>query len=483
MKRLPATVVVFLLALGLYAATTHRRVFIAGNDASRWAAIESLVDHGSASVERSRFAANIDRIRIGEHEYSNKPPLLALGGAAIYAALQTLFGWSLSGPGASSVLYWVTLLLVGVPSAWLVARFHAELGRFPALDGRWRLLLAGALGAGTLLFSFSTTLNNHTVAAALLFAAFVAALDGRGLASGLAAGLAAAVDLLPGMGLVPLFGWMLLQGRSRGAFFRYAAGLACCLALAGAANLGTHGSLLPAKLVAGAVDLSAQAGPAAGGVVLPQRLTYPLEILFGSHGLFAVSPVLLFGAWGLALACRRPAAVLDQPEAGNLRGPFGESDLGRALAVALVLQFVGHAVLAGSYGGWSYGYRYLLPIQPLLLFCAPLALAGAGRSRRRYRNLFAAVLPVSILFAALGAYHPWPPAFEQESSGHPVATLVENPVGGNAAGWLAQHAPASALASWTARRFVSPDPDLQRRYFALFFGSKGDLATMRKFAD
>ena len=63
MKRLPATAVVFLLALGLYAATTHRRVFIAGNDASRWAAIESIVDYGSASVERSRFAANIDRVR------------------------------------------------------------------------------------------------------------------------------------------------------------------------------------------------------------------------------------------------------------------------------------------------------------------------------------------------------------------------------------------------------------------------------------
>ena len=148
-----------------------------------------------------------------------------------------------------------------------------------------------------------------------------------------------------------------------------------------------------------------------------------------------------------------------------------------------MLQFAGHAALAGSYGGWSYGYRYLLPIQPLLLFCAPLALAGARRSRRRYRILFAAVLPFSVLFAALGAYHPWPPAFEQESSGHPVAMLVENPVGGNAAGWLAEHAPGSALAGWAARQFVSPDRDLQRRYFALFFGSKGDLPTMRRFAD
>ena len=101
MKRPPATVVVFLLALGLYAATTHRRVFIAGNDASRWAAIESLVDYGTASIERSRFAANVDRIRIGEREYSNKPPLLSLAGAAIYVVLQATFGWSLAGAGAA----------------------------------------------------------------------------------------------------------------------------------------------------------------------------------------------------------------------------------------------------------------------------------------------------------------------------------------------------------------------------------------------
>lgn len=473
MKRLPAAAVVFLLALCLYAATTHRRVFIAGNDASRWAAIESIVDYGTASVEPSRFAANIDRIRIGGRDYSNKPPLLSLAGAAIYAALQALFGWTLAGAGAASVLYWVTLLLVGVPSAWLVASFFAVLGRFPALGPGWRGLLTVALGAGTLLFTYSTTLNNHTVAAALLFAACIAALAGRGFASGSAVGLAAAVDLLPGLGLAPVFGWMLLRRGTASALRRFAAGLAICVAIAGATNFATHGSLLPAKLVPGAVDLSAQAGPAAGGVVLPQSPLYPLEILFGGHGLFAVSPVLLWGAWGLALACRRSSPSLPF-------GPPGDVTVWRALALGIALQFAGHAALAGSYGGWSYGYRYLLPMQPLLLLCAPLVLDAA---RARSRILFAAVLPVSILCAALGAYHPWPPAFEQESSGHPVAKLVENPVGGNAAAWLAVHAPESALAAWTARRFVSPDRELQRRYFALFFGSKGDLATMRKFAD
>ena len=136
----------------------------------------------------------------------------------------------------------------------------------------------------------------------------------------------------------------------------------------------------------------------------------------------------------------------------------------------------GHAMLAGSYGGWSYGFRYLLPIQALLLLPAAAALSGARRA------LLLALLPVSVLFAALGAYHPWPPAFEQESHRQPVASLVRNPVGGNAAAWAAANLPESALARSLGERFVSRDPAERRRYFALFFGSKGDLATLRRFA-
>ena len=81
------------------------------------------------------------------------------------------------------------------------------------------------------------------------------------------------------------------------------------------------------------------------------------------------------------------------------------------------LRFV-HAALAGSYGGWAYGYRYLLPVQPLLLFAA-----GAVLELPRARALLLALLPVSVLFAGLGAYHPWPPGYEQASNAAAVAAL------------------------------------------------------------
>ncbi|HQP93166.1 MAG TPA: hypothetical protein PK570_04310, partial [Thermoanaerobaculia bacterium] len=125
--------------------------------------------------------------------------------------------------------------------------------------------------------------------------------------------------------------------------------------------------------------------------------------------------------------------------------------------------------------GWSYGFRYLIPVLPFLLLFAPLAMAGWRRS------LFALLLVPSVAIAMLGAFHPWPPAFEQSAGRHPVAGEVTNPVGGNLAALLALRAPESAAARWAARRFVSPDPAAQERYFALFYWSRGEPELARRF--
>lgn len=458
---------VFGVAAVIYAATTHDRVFTAGNDASRWAQIESLVDHGSATIEPSRFARRtVDRVQVGDALYSNKPPFFALVGAVVYAPLAAVTGWRLSDPATASRMIWLlTVLLVGLPGAWLVAEFDRQTARHSTLAPRWRTALSVALGAGTLLISFAGTLNNHVPAAALLAASFFAALDARFGAAGLACGLAGAIDLLPGFGLAPFLAWAAMGSavrRNWSGLGRFAAGLSVGIAATVAANLVVTGTVLFPKWLPGGVDLAARAGASVAGVVLPQSATYPLEILFGPHGLFAVSPVLVVGAVGWLAALARP--------------PFGERTLWRAVAVGMAVQFAGHAVVAGSYGGWSYGYRYLLPIQPLLLFGAGTALASRGR-----RIVFAALLPVSILFSTLGAFHPWPPGFEQEPRRHPVADSVTNPIGANATALCYRFVPEAGLCGRLAESFVSEDAELRDRYLQLFFHSKGDLATMRRF--
>ena len=72
--------------------------------------------------------------------------------------------------------------------------------------------------------------------------------------------------------------------------------------------------------------------------------------------------------------------------------------------------------LVSSLGGWSYGYRYLIPLIPLLLFFVPAVVA----ERRRWA--LAALVAMSIPLALLGAYHPWPPVWEPESPGAGAST-------------------------------------------------------------
>jgi hypothetical protein len=63
-----APLAAFAGTLALLAPLTHDTVFAAGNDASRWALVESLGDRGETAIEHSRFAWTIDRVTVGGHD-------------------------------------------------------------------------------------------------------------------------------------------------------------------------------------------------------------------------------------------------------------------------------------------------------------------------------------------------------------------------------------------------------------------------------
>jgi hypothetical protein len=455
-----AAAVAFLLTFLPLSVLTHRNVFPAGNDASRFAQIEALVDYREPYIDHSRYRRTVDRVEIGGHSYSNKPPVLALAGTAVYAVLKTITGWTFRSH-EGNVVRTLVILLVALPTACLVSLFYLALAWHPRISRLNRWLTTAALAWGTILTSFSVTLNNHTVAAALLFAAVVAACRGRAVWAGLWAGLTVCVDAVPGLIIVPILLWIVHDTAGRRGMARSLIVFAGCAVLFLLADWIIVGSLLPPKLVPGGIDRSSSFGKSAGGVLLPERWTYPVECLVGGHGFFSVSPVLIFGAIGLYLALRRPLVL-------STRWCW-------LIAAGVGLQILSHIVLAGSYGGWSYGFRYLIPVVPLLLFFAPAVL-----TRWRTRA-FAPVLVVSVLFALLGVYNPWPPGYEQESAKNVIASQVTNPVGGNAAAWLEQHFPGSAAAVRAGTLFISGDPGRRRAYYAYFFASKGDLERMQRY--
>lgn len=453
----------FLLFAGTLASLavlTHRTAFLAGNDASRFAQIESMVDYGTPSIDESRYRWTVDRVRIEGRDYSNKPPFFSLVGAAVYALLKAVGRISFA-TNEGATIYWLVLLLVGLPTASLVVVFYRFLRRYDGTDERARLLATAALAGGTILTSFSTTLNNHTPAAALLFAAWTAGFRGKAACAGACLALAGCVDIVPAMVFAPVIGAMLHRRGGFRPLRTFALTLACGALPFFGSNWIMTGHLVPPKMVSGALDYSSGFAPRVAGVLLPGSPWYPFACLFGWHGFFSVSPVLLVGLAGWWQAIRHGHWV-----------PRGDLLLSAAAAALLI---AGHAVFVGSFGGWSYGFRYLIPLVPLILLFIPAFLA------RRPLAPYVLVLLVSGVFALLGAYHPWPPGYEQEANKHPVASMVRNPMGGNLAAWSDAHFPDSRLSSSLGARFISRDEVARLRYLYLFFGSKGDWSAAQSY--
>jgi hypothetical protein len=491
--RAPQPLLLFLLVLLFLAPLVHDRVFRSGNDASRFAQIESLVDRGQTTIDGSRYSTS-DRVTIAGRSYSNKPPLLAVVGAALYALMRA------AGLGFATheriVVYLLTLLLAAVPTAWLVSRFATVLARaYP--DRPWvRRLTVLALVTGTILTSFSVTVNGHTVAAALLFAGWVAALEKRPLLAGAGVALAAAVDIVPGVVFVPVIAYQVWESSGRRGLARLGAAVAACGVLAAGLNLWIVGTPLPPLFAAGAVDQSGEKNTTGllANIPVGSALADPFAslgaALFGSHGFLSVSPILIAGVVGLAMAARRgtgggpaflPQRGTDTPQRGMdvpQRGidlPQRGIAVSRAGVVAVTLGAVvltlGHALFVLSLGGWSYGYRYLIPLIPFLLFFVPAAVG------ERWRWALGALVAVSIPLALLGAYHPWPPVFEPESPGRGF-DRVTSPVGANLSAWLFRRAPDAAVTATVMNRCIGSNEREHNRYLFLFENTRArdDLA-------
>jgi hypothetical protein len=175
---------------------------VSGNPASRLATVEALVDYGTWAIDDSQFFdATIDRVRIGDRHYSSKPPILPLIGAAAYAAVQGVTGWTLQNDLAATHTA-LRILLQIVPFAVFLVFFWRFLGVWMD-DPRARLWLFVVTAFASYLFGYSSALNNHAPAAFCVMGAWMcgfraARLDGNALSwlgAGVWSGLAITLDL------------------------------------------------------------------------------------------------------------------------------------------------------------------------------------------------------------------------------------------------------------------------------------------------
>ena len=452
-------VIIFVSVFLFLALFTHNKVFLAGNDSSRYAQIEALVDYHQTNINESKYNWTIDRVTLNEKDYSNKPPSLSIIGSGIYFVLKNIFGLTFQ-KNESLTVYLLTLLVIGLSTSWLATKFYTSLEIHKNIQHNIRVLATLALTTGTILTSFSVTFNNHTVAAALIFAAFSDAMAQKSFKAGMWVSLAMCIDVVPGALFIPVLALFLFYERGRNGLLKYFTSVFIGGILFVSLNLLIAGHPLPPKLIAGGIDHSSQYESVVQHVPLPKNWLYPLQCLFGWHGFFSVSPVLIIGAIGLVLAVKKKEPL-------KRRNTI-------FVGSGVLVMLLGYAFFIGSLGGWSYGIRYLIPIMPILLFFIPVVL------KKMRTPIFICILTLSTLFALIGMYNPWPPVYEPEIEPHPVASLVKNPIGGNFSAWMREYFGKSTLTKLAASNFIHPDEEKQNQYFFFFYKSKGDEKMAQK---
>ncbi len=392
-RRSRAAAIGCLVFLTLVGIPAHR----GGNTASRLATVEALVHRGTFDISESRFLSEtVDYVRLDGRALSSKPPLLPVVAAAVYLPLHAI---GLDIIDDVAVVHRVIVFFVEtIPHALLLWAAFLWLGlvsKDPYARG-WTfvMLCFGFLGAG-----YATTLNNHSPAAAavmgaLYFTTKIARADAarpRDLAAaGLCLGLAPTLDFLTAP-LVLGFGAVLLWRAPKATL---QAALPAALLPLGAHVLLTWlatGSVLP---VYARGDLYRFEGgywtaPRGLDALDEPKWLYAFHLILGHHGLYLLTPILAYGTIEAARAVRE------------------RSPLWREALITLVgLVVIGGAMIVRTpnYGGACVGFRWLIPVMPLLiLFCV----RWLERTGSMTRGGLAVAFFVSITTFVNAAVHPW----------------------------------------------------------------------------
>lgn len=383
-----------LIALG----TTHCVPFN-WNDESRMATIQSLVESRTFVIDRSDFADTGDKVFVAGHFYSDKPPLPALIGAVVYAPLYAS-GLRLH-KGYTAAYYLITLTTVSM--AWLfgtLALFSSL--RFTALEIENRVLVALALGLGSLFLTWSTTFNNHEIAGGCLSIGYMYLLRGRFeggsknfALAGLFMAVAAASDIPTGVFYLLFASYVFAAKDMRHYFSYFTLPLLATLIPTAVVDYSIHGSVMPVQIHKeyfeypgsqwiGSDELSGVSVHALGFV-----FKYAFRSLFGPAGFIFYNPFLILAFSG----CWRVISKRDSfwPEC--------------VCVVSGCLILCGYYWLTTSnYGGRSYSIRWFVPLLPLLFFFLyPYATIMSSWRRQ----IFIGILAVSSVIALVGTLNPW----------------------------------------------------------------------------
>jgi hypothetical protein len=410
------------------------------NAASRIATVESLVESHTFVIDKTVFIGTGDKVFIGGHFYSDKPPIPSVLGAAVYWPLYHA-GLELH-LGSSIPYYLVTLLTVRLFWVLGTLAFFLTLA-YTGLNEEKRFLASIALSFGSLYFSWSSTYNSHALAASFLSIGFYFLLRARfeaatnlnlGIA-GFFLSLASTADVPTGIFYSLFLAYILRDPRLRRGVIFYVLPLLVTLLPALSITYSIHHSIMPVQIVASYFQYPGS--PWVGSDQLSGMhsnnglfaLTYALSAFVGPKGFLLYDPIMAVALWGLVRTIRGKGLF------------FYEGLVVAAGSAVLVLYYL---LATNNYGGWSYSIRWFVPLLPLLFFFLYPCFEHYSRTRA---HQFRALLCIAIVIAFVGAIDPWS---HRDLSEVPfVANLKEIPIGVRALRNLAAPAASSSCKTCT----------------------------------
>ena len=382
---------IFLIVSTVFALLLAKHdVTHAGNETSRYSVVESVLERGTFVIDDSIFSTPDKGERDG-HYYGDKPPLLTFAVIAWGRMLKWFGVRFLDGDYFRAVYLTNALIfLLSCLTGWF---FYIGLRRRPRMPEPYRIAMSVLSVASTLVLSYSVTLNNHTLCASAMMG-LILLLERceetgltrlRAFMAGVMTGLLLNLEFVTGgvMGIA-VFVFVLTSispHRIENALM-YATGAGLLILSEAGMNMISYGSPLPLYLSTHKPSF-----------VEKNYLSYAFHILFGYEGFFLYMPALLFAGFACASERMRRDRVFMCMMAST--------------AAAMFLLAVG----TSDFGGWCYGYRFLIPFAPVLLYYAAIFF-GRPRPRLKRWKLFRLALLWGVVFSVVGVMNPWNASYE-----------------------------------------------------------------------
>ena len=470
-KDIPPRIVILsgLFLFIILAVFTKDDITLSGNESSRFATVQSLVENGTFSIDNSMFKTE-DRVLIKGHFYSDKPPLLSVSLASIYWIMNNVFHLSF----AANYHLCVFVLNLACGAVFSTVLYYVFLFQLKSRDVPFglKVMLSTALILCTWIFSFGVSVNNHSPAACVFFIFFYfmnrIAANGKTLdffLGALSAGILFNLDMPAGFfsAIACMSMVFLLPLRERALRMPvFLSGFFIPVLFMMLINFMAYGSAVPAYMVPGAYEF--QGNIHSSGVAGLHRpadgLGYFLNILGGYRGLFLYMPALLFifpALWSERKKMNAEAVIV-------------------LISISVIIAFYG--VFTGDYGGWSYGFRFLIPVIPVLWYYIALWIMDNYKSKMLMRILYI-LLMIGLFTSWVGAYNPWPVCFEgAATSKGSVEEKIHFPLTANLLCISYENSPESSITDFMMEKIYGRE--LAEKYLVKSFLNMKKLNMLKK---